>query len=127
MNSNEEIKKEELFTKGIEAFNNKEYFDAHEYWEELWSDYRLKDAKFIQALIQVAVGYFHITNYNFNGANGLLNKCIPKFELYLPKQRGINVINILESVTLSLNNLKEIEIINDFNWNLAPIIKVEDE
>ena len=72
------------FQMGMNAFNNKNFYDAHEHWEELWSDYILKDAKFIQALIQLSVGYFHITNNNKNGAIGLLNKCLPKFELYIP-------------------------------------------
>ena len=30
------MKKEDvLFNKGIEAFNNRKFYDAHEYWEEL--------------------------------------------------------------------------------------------
>ena len=56
--------KRELFEKGLKAYNEREFYDAHEYWEDLWSDYVLPDAKFIQALIQLSVGYFHITNSN---------------------------------------------------------------
>ena len=33
------------------SFKNFKFYDAHEYWEDLWSDYHLKDAKFIQALV----------------------------------------------------------------------------
>ena len=36
-----------LFQKGIQAFNKKKFYDAHEYWEELWLEYKLDDAKFI--------------------------------------------------------------------------------
>ena len=71
MNMSEEEIKEKLYIKGIEAFNSHQFYDAHEYWEDLWSDYKLKDAVLIQALIQLSVGYFHITNNNRNGANGL--------------------------------------------------------
>ena len=46
----------DLFMKGIDSFNRHSFYDAHEFWEDLWSDYRLPDAKFIQALIQLAVG-----------------------------------------------------------------------
>ena len=39
------MKKEDvLFHKGIEAFNKRQFYDAHEYWEEIWLDYKLKDA-----------------------------------------------------------------------------------
>ena len=115
--------KEKLFNKGLDAFENHNFYDAHEYWEDLWSDFRLKDAKFIQALIQLSVGYFHITNLNINGARGLLNKCRSKFELYLPECRGIDVKNVLFCVDNSLNHLEENTDLKEFNWNLVPKLK----
>ena len=115
--------KEELFNKGLDAFEDHNFYDAHEYWEDLWADFRLKDAKFIQALIQLSVGYFHITNLNINGARGLLNKCKPKFELYLPESRGINVLNVLSCVDNSLNHLEENTDLKEFDWNLVPKLK----
>ena len=122
----EEKNKEELFLKGLEAFNKHSFYDAHEYWEDLWSDYRLKDAKFIQGLIQLSVGYFHITNLNINGARGLLNKCLLKFDLYRPKARGIDVENIIISVKKSLDNLDEIDDISGFDWSIVPNIIVNE-
>ena len=119
--------KRELFEKGLKAYNEREFYDAHEYWEDLWSDYVLPDAKFIQALIQLSVGYFHITNSNINGANGLLKKCVPKFEMYLPTKRGIDVGDILTQVDASLENLKLIDNISDFDWGLVKKIKINNE
>ena len=119
--------KKDLFEKGLKAYNNKNFYDAHEYWEDLWSDYVLHDAKFIQALIQLSVGYFHITNSNINGANGLLRKCIPKFEMYLPEKRGINIEKILIQVNASLENLRLIDNIQYFNWDLVGKIIVNNE
>ena len=119
--------KRELFEKGLKAYNERKFYDAHEYWEDLWSDYVLPDAKFIQALIQLSVGYFHITNSNINGAKGLLNKCVPKFEMYLPAKRGIDIGEILTQVSASLENLKLIDNISDFNWDLVKKIKINNE
>ena len=119
--------KRELFEKGLKAYNEREFYDAHEYWEDLWSDYVLPDAKFIQALIQLSVGYFHITNNNRNGANGLLKKCVPKFKMYLPIKRGIDVGAILDQVSASLENLKSIDNICDFNWDLVKKININNE
>ena len=116
--------KEELFLKGINAFNTSNYYDAHEHWEDLWSDYRLPDAKFVQALIQLAVGYFHITNNNKNGALGLLNKCKPKFELYLPSCRGIDIHGILLLVDSSIAHLNQIDDMKEFNWTLVPKLEI---
>ena len=119
--------KRELFEKGLKAYNERKFYDAHEYWEDLWSDYVLPDAKFIQAFIQLSVGYFHITNSNINGANGLLKKCVPKFEMYLPTKRGIDVGEILAQVNASLENLKLIDNISDFDWDLVKKIKINNE
>ena len=119
---NENKIKDNLYNKGIESFANHNFYDAHEHWEDLWSDYRLKDAKFIQALIQLSVGYFHITNNNRNGALGLLNKCIPKFEKFSPHHRGLNVDYVLEKIHESILEINSIKELSKFNWTLVPII-----
>ena len=61
--------KEKLFVDGIALFNEKKFYDAHEIWEELWSEDRLKDDLFIQGLIQLSVAFFHITNLNLKGSS----------------------------------------------------------
>ena len=40
---NEVNQMEALFQKGLQAYHEKDYFSAHDHWEELWSDYYLKD------------------------------------------------------------------------------------
>lgn len=43
------------FDRGLRAYQDGEYFDAHELWEELWRDYpKGDDRQFLQGLIQVA-------------------------------------------------------------------------
>ena len=69
-------KKEGLFFSGLHTFNCGIYFDAHEIWEELWSEYYLEDRDFIQGLIQLAVCFVHLQNNNINGARSLINKSI---------------------------------------------------
>ena len=116
-----------LFEQGIKSFNENQYYDAHELWEELWADYYLPDANFVQGLIQLSVGYFHITNRNINGANGILNKSIKKLEPYSPICRGIDIVYLIEHASSSLQNLSDINNISDFNWEFSPIIKYIDE
>ena len=38
-------KKHHLFMMGLKLFNDKQFYDAHEYWEELWLEYHLQDKK----------------------------------------------------------------------------------
>lgn len=53
---------------GVLLFNRTDYFEAHEAWEDLWSEAHGQERKFYQGLIQAAVGLCHFCNGNLNGA-----------------------------------------------------------
>ena len=108
-----------LFQAGLKLFNDKNFYDAHEKWEDLWSDYYLKDRLFIQGLIQLSVSFVHLKNNNMNGAKSLLNKCKQKFEGF-DIQRGIDVKKLLISIQKVQDNYDHINSSDDFNWNLVP-------
>ena len=108
-----------LFQAGLKFFNDKNFYDAHEKWEDLWSDYYLKDRLFIQGLIQLSVSFVHLKNNNMNGAKSLLNKCKQKFEGF-DIQRGIDVKKLLISIEKVQDNYDHIKSSEDFNWNLVP-------
>ena len=91
-------KKNSLFIKGVELFNKKEFYDAHEYWEELWLEYYLEDKKFVQALIQLTVAYYHLSTGNKKGALSLFNKSLDKMKTFTPDNRGIDVNMIISSI-----------------------------
>jgi len=57
-----------LYLKGIEYFNVCDFFEAHETWEELWTEYRGPGRKYYQGLIQAAVALHHFGNGNLRGA-----------------------------------------------------------
>ena len=108
-----------LFQAGLKFFNDKNFYDAHEKWEDLWSDYYLKDRLFIQGLIQLSVSFVHLKNNNMNGAKSLLNKCKQKFKGF-DIQRGIDVKKLLISIEKVQDNYDHIDSSEDFNWNLVP-------
>lgn len=109
---------DDYFQKGFEAFNNRNFYDAHEYWEDLWTNYYFKDRLLIQGFIQVSVGYFHITNLNLKGANGLFRKCLPKLEKFNESNMRIRNLSELISIVKNAKNCVEnIENSADFNWD----------
>ena len=108
-----------LFQAGLKLFNEKNFYDAHEKWEDLWSDYYLKDRLFIQGLIQLSVSFVHLKNNNMNGAKSLLNKCQQKFEGF-DIQRGIDVKKLLISIEKVQDKYDHIDSSEDFDWNLVP-------
>jgi predicted metal-dependent hydrolase len=53
---------------GILFFNAQDFFEAHEAWEDLWSESHGNERRFYQGLIQAAVALFHFSNGNLGGA-----------------------------------------------------------
>ena len=53
---------------GVRFFNDRDFFEAHEVWEDLWAESHGDERRFYQGLIQAAVGLFHFGNGNLAGA-----------------------------------------------------------
>ncbi len=51
--------------RGLEYFNMGHYFEAHEYLEAAWKAERRKIREVYRAVLQVAVGYYHLTRGNY--------------------------------------------------------------
>ena len=114
---------EALFKKGLEQYQLMDYFEAHEIWEELWSDYYLLDRKFIQGLIQLAVSFVHIGNGNITGAKSLLKKSKEKFKDFSGFQRGININNLLKQIRKVELEYENLDNPDNFQWDLVPTLE----
>ena len=117
---NDEEKKDILFQEGLKHYRSKDYFEAHESWEDLWSDYYLEDRKFVQGLIQLAVSFVHLGNGNMNGAKSLLNKCTEKFKLFSGIHRDIDVKQLLDQINNVKNAYEDLGDTKDFDWSFVP-------
>src|SRR5947209_14575031 len=53
---------------GVLFFNARDFFEAHEVWEDLWAESCGDERRFYQGLIQAAVGLCHYGNGNLGGA-----------------------------------------------------------
>ena len=112
-----------LFQKGLDEYEKGDYFEAHEAWEDLWSDYNLPDRKFVQGLIQLAVSFVHLGNGNMTGARNLLRKCQNKFTDYKGIKRNINVgelKSVIEAVDIMFQDMENT---SEFDWDLVPSLK----
>lgn len=68
------------YLEGIEHFNARRYFDAHEVWEEIWLRSSGDTRLFYQMLIQAAVGLHHYERGNARGARGMYANVIEKLD-----------------------------------------------
>jgi predicted metal-dependent hydrolase len=84
-----------LYLEGIRLFNECEFFEAHDVWEELWSDYQGPSRKFYQGLIQAAVCLHHFGNGNVRGARKLFHSSSAYLEPYCPWHEGLDVETFL--------------------------------
>jgi hypothetical protein len=113
---------ESLFQEGLKHYRAGNYFEAHESWEELWSDYYLMDRKFIQGLIQLSVSFVHMENGNIKGAKSLLNKSIEKFVEFKGMHRGIDVNNLLDQINRVSDAYENLISGDSFDWKIIPRI-----
>jgi hypothetical protein len=84
-----------LYAQGIAHFNECEFFEAHEVWEELWTEYRGDSRRFYQGLIQAAVALHHFGNGNLRGARKVYETSCRYLREYLPAHRGLDLERFL--------------------------------
>jgi uncharacterized protein len=82
---------EELFTRGIELFNTRYFFEAHEAWEEIWLHTAPPEKTFLQGLIQITAAFHHHSRENLRGTRSLLRAGLLKLEDFPPHHRGLNI------------------------------------
>lgn len=68
------------YIEGIEHFNARRYFEAHEVWEEVWLRSTGDTKLFYQMLIQAAVGLHHYERGNARGGRGMFKAVTDKLQ-----------------------------------------------
>jgi predicted metal-dependent hydrolase len=96
----------EQLRKGIVLFNKGEFFECHEALEEAWASEREPRRALLQALIHVAVGFYHCQRGNPVGACGQLRKGLDKLTGYLPSFEGINTERLHREVLALLTQIE---------------------
>jgi uncharacterized protein len=80
---------------GIRLFNKAAFFEAHEVLEDVWRASPQPEKKFLQGLIQVAVGLHHYGNGNLIGAHSLLGRAAGNLSRYPANFGGIQLTQLL--------------------------------
>jgi predicted metal-dependent hydrolase len=87
-----------LVQQGIELFNKREFFECHEVLEAEWTPERSPRRLFLQALIHLAVGFYHHQQNNPDGRDRQLMKGLKKLAGYLPVCEGIDTSRLYSEV-----------------------------
>lgn len=81
--------------RGIELFNAGAFFDFHECFEKVWLEETGDTKIFLQALIQIGVGFYHLKNNNTVGLRNQLTKGLSRLKLL--RERQFRLADILGS------------------------------
>jgi predicted metal-dependent hydrolase len=80
-----------LFERGIEELNTGFYFECHETLEDLWTGVRGPSRDFFQGIIQIAVGFYHLTRGNTEGAGRMLDRALARLAKYPDRYGGVDL------------------------------------
>lgn len=92
-------------SKGIDLFNDHNFFEAHDYFEDIWLDADHDDRKFFQGMVQVSVGCYHLICGNKKGAESQLTKGKNKLNEYLPNYYKVNIEKLISDIEILLKNV----------------------
>ena len=79
-----------LLNRGIRLFNEHDFFECHEVLEAEWTPEQGPRRLFLQALIHLAVGFYHHQQDNADGRDRQLDKGLKKLAGYLPVYEGLD-------------------------------------
>ncbi|MGA7854986.1 MAG: DUF309 domain-containing protein [Candidatus Acidiferrales bacterium] len=82
---------QERFERGLAHFNARQFFEAHEVWEEIWLTEDEPERTFLQGLIQIAAAFHHYRRGNPEGAENLLAAGIVKITRFPHDYHGLAV------------------------------------
>jgi uncharacterized protein len=86
------------YARGIELFNERQFYDAHEIWEDVWRESIGYEKKFLQGLIQAAVALHHHSTGNLVGACSLLERSRRNLAVYPEGFGGIRLTALILSL-----------------------------
>ena len=102
-----DLTQDERFQRGVILFNQREFYRCHDQFEELWHEAIDPDRQFLQGILQIAVGLYHLGNGNGRGARILVGEGIGRLTDYLPDYADLRVDCLLESARALLTRLQQ--------------------
>ena len=119
--TSEEIKdSQEYFHKAVNLFNSKNWYEAHDAFEDIWNTLDGDERQVIQGILQVSVAQFHLEKGNLNGATILLGEGLGRIKTRTNCNFGID----LESFCNCLENLlRKLQYKEKTNENDLPSLK----
>ncbi|NJN22022.1 MAG: DUF309 domain-containing protein [Leptolyngbya sp. RL_3_1] len=98
----------DAFGEGIEQFNQGDFYRCHDTLEAIWMGAAPPDKPFYQGILQIAVGFYHLSNHNWRGAAILLGEGSRRLEPYEPSYHKLDITTFLDETALWLETLQQL-------------------
>lgn len=76
--------------RGVEHFNAREFWEAHEAWEEIWLAAESDVEQYLQGLIQLAAAYHHMQRGTLRGGIRLFDASLRRLAAFPAGHCGID-------------------------------------
>jgi len=118
----------QLLLDGIAQFNRGEYFEQHETLELLWRAERRGIRRLYQGILQIGVAFHHLRRLNHHGTVYMLTRGARYLAPFAPCCQGVDVARLLEDAAAALTAVEELGAsrLAEFDWALAPIVRLRD-
>ncbi len=108
------------FKKGVDQFNQGQFYACHDTLEALWMEAREPEKTFYQGILQIAVALYHLSNSNWQGAVILLGEGISRLRRYPATYAGIDTDELLTSSATLLAALQQSGPERIGDWVVSP-------
>ena len=96
---------------GIALFNECNFFEAHDFFEDIWMEANRDEKEFFQGMVQISVGFYHLICGNKKGAESQLLKGLTKLRKFEPEFYKIDLISLnsnIDRITSTIKSDKDI-------------------
>ncbi len=80
--------------KGLQAFNQREFYDAHEYFEDAWRISPLEEREFYRALLQLSGGFYRLTQGRPAAAHKFFDRALFWLRPFPDSFKSLDVVDL---------------------------------
>jgi len=110
---------EEALALGVQRWEERRYFEAHELLEVLWKQGPAEDQDLWKGVIQIAVAGVHLQRSNPIGARRLLERALVRLEAQPDVHRGVDVVGLRRTATDARSQL-DAGALPEADWGAFP-------
>jgi uncharacterized protein len=99
------------FWKGVEQFNQQQFYACHDTLEAIWMEAMEPQRTFYQGILQIAVALYHLGNANLRGATILLGEGSNRLRRYQPIYAEVDVTALVTQSAELLSRLQQAQLV----------------